>query len=167
MWNENARGRRWRDVATQKRRVRDMEKESSCLSKRDVWNWSTFQINRSRYGKKQTCCSLLCIWSRVQKNIFDLGNSENWIFYRPNLIDVHISKTNRDAVSVPWRTVALNSASQECKRCQLREMADSVSIGFPATSICWKTFPAITSKMKSTRTWPSWCFCLRCNSYWN
>ena len=96
--------------------------------------------------KKQKCCYLSCLWSQVQRDTPDPGNSQTL----GRLLTKHNHvKLNRDSncfLPVDSKE-CINSASVE--KYVARRGAQLVSIGIP--TICWKTFPAKTTKKLSTR----------------
>ena len=109
------------------------------------------QSTEVNLGKKQKWCSLWCPWSEVQQ---DTSGPDNfrilgclWTIH--HRCTCKWDWTEMRTVSFPLIADCMKSASYEYRKMSARQREQFVPIGMP--TVCWKTFPAKTTKILSTR----------------
>ena len=77
LWNKNAiGGRRW-DVATQERKVCNMEIEIVTFVVKGYEVDRPYRLTGANPSRKQECCSPSCLWSQAQGDTSDRDNSQS------------------------------------------------------------------------------------------
>ena len=139
--------------------------ESYYLGTENWWceNWNHRVCRRSRcevdhpsqwtvvnLGRKQKWCSLWCPWSQVQQ---DTSGPDNF-----RILGCLWTIHHRCTCKWDWTEMlnvsieskdCMKSASYEYRKMSARSGAQFVPIGMP--TVCWKIFPAKTTKILSTR----------------
>ena len=126
---------------------------SSRLSYMEVWIWVDHQSQSTveNIGKKQKWLYLWFPWSQVQQ---DTSGPDNFQILGCLWTIHHRCTCNWDwtemlTVSFPLRTKTMRFNLYEYRKMSARRGAQFVPIGMP--TVCWKNFPAKTTKILSTR----------------